>query len=83
MNTSDIVEIRCGIDKITIEKFVEYMKGIDVSLLFDRITHQRCLEIYMRLLDCIDQTNLKKRITNPEAHSSLLPDRENRHIDTD
>ena len=54
LDASDIVEVRRGIEKITVEKGIEEMKGIDVLLLFDVVAHERRLQIDVRFLSLID-----------------------------
>ena len=60
LDAGDIVEIRRGVDQITVEQSIEGAKSVDVFALFDLITHRRRLQVDVGFLSQIDQTDLNK-----------------------
>ena len=45
LDAGDVVEVGRCVDQIAVEQSVEGAKGVDVSALFDLITHHRGLQI--------------------------------------
>ena len=67
LDAGDVVEVCGRVEQITVEQCVEDAERVDVLLLFDGVAHQSRLQVDVRLLIRIDQTDLGERVHQREG----------------